>query len=120
MASVLVTGSNKGIGLATALALGRAGHKVYATMRYLDRGAELHAAIAKEKLPIEVYAMEVDSDSSVASAIGTIGSGGSSIDVLVNNAGVFRRGSVEEMSMRDFKAVMETNYFGALRCIQAV
>jgi NAD(P)-dependent dehydrogenase (short-subunit alcohol dehydrogenase family) len=40
--------------------------------------------------------------------------------VLVNNAGVERVGSVEELSMADFRAVMETNYFGAIRCIQAL
>jgi len=40
--------------------------------------------------------------------------------VLVNNAGVERTGSVEELPLADFRAVMETNYFGAIRCIQAV
>jgi NAD(P)-dependent dehydrogenase (short-subunit alcohol dehydrogenase family) len=40
--------------------------------------------------------------------------------VLVNNAGVERAGSVEELPLADFKAVMETNYFGAIRCIQAL
>jgi len=42
------------------------------------------------------------------------------IDVLVNNAGIERTGSVEEVSLAEFRAVMETNYFGAIRCIQAV
>jgi NAD(P)-dependent dehydrogenase (short-subunit alcohol dehydrogenase family) len=42
------------------------------------------------------------------------------IDVLVNNAGIERMGSVEETSLADFRAVMETNYFGVIRCIQAV
>jgi len=42
------------------------------------------------------------------------------IDVLVNNAGVERIGSIEEQSMDDFRATMETNYFGSLRCIKAV
>ena len=37
-----------------------------------------------------------------------------------NNAGVERAGSVEELSLADFRAVMETNYFGAIRCIQAL
>ncbi len=40
--------------------------------------------------------------------------------MLVNNAGVERAGSVEELPLADFRAVMETNYFGALRCIQAL
>jgi NAD(P)-dependent dehydrogenase (short-subunit alcohol dehydrogenase family) len=43
-----------------------------------------------------------------------------SIDVLINNAGIERHGSIEEIPMTDFKAVMETNYFGVLRCIKAV
>ena len=42
------------------------------------------------------------------------------IDVLVNNAGVAVHGSVEELPLSEFRRVMETNFFGALRCIQAV
>jgi hypothetical protein len=42
------------------------------------------------------------------------------IDVLVNNAGIEPSGSVEELPLSDFRAVMETNYFGVIRCIQSV
>src|SRR5579863_7007893 len=42
------------------------------------------------------------------------------LDILVNNAGVAAGGSVEEVPMGDFRQVMETNFFGALRCIKAV
>jgi NAD(P)-dependent dehydrogenase (short-subunit alcohol dehydrogenase family) len=42
------------------------------------------------------------------------------LDVLVNNAGVEGNGSVEELPLETVRAVMETNFFGALRCIQAV
>jgi NAD(P)-dependent dehydrogenase (short-subunit alcohol dehydrogenase family) len=42
------------------------------------------------------------------------------IDVLVNNAGIERTGSIEELPIAEFRAVMETNYFGVIRCIQAV
>ena len=42
------------------------------------------------------------------------------VDVLVNNAGIERHGSVEELSMEDFKSIMETNYFGVLRCTKGL
>jgi NAD(P)-dependent dehydrogenase (short-subunit alcohol dehydrogenase family) len=119
MASVLITGTSKGIGLATALVLGRAGHTVYATMRDPDRFPELAQTAERERLPIKVFAMDVDSDVSVRVSVRSIQDHGP-IDVLVNNAGIERRGSIEELDIASFRAVMETNYFGALRCIQAV
>jgi NAD(P)-dependent dehydrogenase (short-subunit alcohol dehydrogenase family) len=120
LASVLITGTSTGIGLATALTLGRAGHEVYATMRDPSRAPELAERTAHEKLPIKISVMDVDSDTSVKTAIETIQKDAGHIDVLVNNAGVERSGSVEELPLSDFRAVMETNYFGPIRCIQAL
>jgi NAD(P)-dependent dehydrogenase (short-subunit alcohol dehydrogenase family) len=120
MASVLITGTSKGIGLEAALAFGRAGHKVHATMRNPAQSPELAQMAAREKLPIAVSTMDVDSDESVKDGIAQIQRDHGPIDVLVNNAGVERVGSVEELPLADFRAVMETNYFGAIRCIQAV
>ena len=120
MAIVLITGTSTGIGFATALAFGRAGHKVAATMRNPDRAPELGRVAAKERLPITVYVMDVDADASVADAIGRIVTDLGPIDVLVNNAGIERTGSVEELPLAAFRAVMETNYLGVIRCIQGV
>jgi NAD(P)-dependent dehydrogenase (short-subunit alcohol dehydrogenase family) len=119
MSSVLITGTSKGIGFETALAFGRAGHKVYATMRKPVQSPELAETAQREKLPIEVSAMDVDSDESVRNAIAAIKQRGP-IDVLVNNAGIERTGAIEDLAMNDFRAAMETNYFGAIRCIHAV
>jgi NAD(P)-dependent dehydrogenase (short-subunit alcohol dehydrogenase family) len=119
MANVLITGTSKGIGLETALALGRAGHRVVATMRSLDRGAALRSAVEAEKLPVSLLQMDVDSDESVANASSAVGAEIGSLDVVVNNAGIERAGSVEGLTMDDFKATMETNYFGAIRTIRA-
>jgi NAD(P)-dependent dehydrogenase (short-subunit alcohol dehydrogenase family) len=119
MASVLITGTSKGIGFEAALAFGRAGHTVYATMRKPEQSPELAEIAAREKLPITVSAMDVDCDESVSSGIAAILKNGP-IDVLVNNAGIERVGSVEEVPLEEFRAVMETNYFGAIRCIQAL
>ncbi len=120
MASVLITGTSKGIGLESALAFGRAGYRVHATMRKPSQSPQLAEVAAREKLPISVSAMDVDSDQSVTDGIARILKDHAPIDVLVNNAGVERAGSVEELPLADFRAVMETNYFGAIRCIQAL
>ena len=120
MAVVLITGTSSGIGLATALTLGRAGHKVYATMRNPTKAPELGQKAAAEKLPIKISVMDVDSDSSVKEGIEGIRKDAGQIDVLVNNAGVERSGSIEETPLAEFRAVMETNYFGVVRCVQAV
>ncbi len=118
MASVLITGTSKGIGFETALAFGRSGHTVHATMRNPSQSPELAETAMREKLPITVSAMDVDSDGSVRNAIAAIHRDNGPIDVLVNNAGVERASSVEELCLDDFRAVMETNYFGAIRCIK--
>jgi NAD(P)-dependent dehydrogenase (short-subunit alcohol dehydrogenase family) len=102
MSSVVVTGTSAGIGLATALLLGRAGHTVHATMRNPSRASQLQATINEEKLPVEVHQMDVNSDQSVASAISQILSKAGSVDALVNNAGIARSGSVEAHSSPHF------------------
>jgi NAD(P)-dependent dehydrogenase (short-subunit alcohol dehydrogenase family) len=119
MAHVLITGTSKGIGLETALVLGRAGHTVFATMRSLERGGTLRAVVEREQLPISILQMDVDSDVSVADATSVVRAQVGCIDALVNNAGIERAGSVEALTLDDFKATMETNYFGALRTIRA-
>ena len=120
MATVVLTGSSRGIGLATALVLARAGHTVFAAMRNPAGAPQLAEAAQKESLPVHIIAMDVDSDSSVENGFAQIARLAGTIDVLVNNAGIERNGSIEELPLAEFRAVMETNYFGALRCIKAV
>ncbi len=65
-------------------------------------------------------AHDVDDDASARGAIGQALAEAGRIDVLVNNAGITSMGSVEETALPAFRSTMETNFFGALRCIQAV
>lgn len=120
MASVLVTGASRGIGLETALGFARAGYTVFATMRNPAKSSKLAAIAANELLPVFVSAMDVDSDESVAQGIAAIVAEHGPIDVLVNNAGIAIPGAVEEASVEQFRSMMETNYFGVLRCMKAV
>ncbi len=120
MSTALVTGTSSGIGLATAVSLARAGHVVAATMRNLDRAGDLRKIAADEQLPIDIAALDVDDDASVREAFATIAARHGPIDVLVNNAGVPGGGAIEETPVESFREVMETNYFGALRCMKEV
>jgi NAD(P)-dependent dehydrogenase (short-subunit alcohol dehydrogenase family) len=116
MARVLITGASKGIGYATALQLARAGHDVIATMR--SPGASDLASVASQaKLPVRVMKLDVDDDAAVAGLFAQLRG---AIDVLVNNAGIFSIEAVEDESLDQYRRVMETNYFGAVRCIKRV
>jgi NAD(P)-dependent dehydrogenase (short-subunit alcohol dehydrogenase family) len=117
MANVLITGTSSGIGLATTLELARAGHRVFATMRDLSRGVELKEIVSRERLPIKILQLDVDSDESVRSCFASLTE---PVDVLVNNAGVECHGSIEELPFEAFAATMNTNYLGPVRCIKAV
>jgi len=116
MAKVLITGTSKGIGYDAALLLARAGHEVIATMR--NPGAcDLERVATAAKLPVTVLPLDVDDDASVAQVFAKLGN---SIDVLVNNAGIFSLNAVEDESLEQFQRVMQTNYFGAVRCVKQV
>src|SRR5690349_12469461 len=108
MKSVIITGTSKGIGLETALAFAKAGYKVYATMRNLKAAPTLQKRCKDENVSISIMEMDVDSDELVEQCIATILKENGSVDVLVNNAGIERHASVEELPLPEFKSVMET------------
>ena len=120
MTIALVTGTSSGIGLATSVSLARRGHRVIATMRDLNRATELRKITEAENLPISFEKLDVNSDASVDDLMGRLLGEHGQIDVLVNNAGLGGGGSIEELPLGFFREIMETNYFGALRCIKAL
>ena len=120
MKSVIITGANRGIGLDTALAFARSGYKVYATMRNPQGATTLNVIIQDESLDVIMMAMDVNSDESVSNCMDQIHKENGAVDVIVNNAGIERHGAIEEMDLSVFKEVMETNYFGVIRCVKAV
>jgi NAD(P)-dependent dehydrogenase (short-subunit alcohol dehydrogenase family) len=116
MARILITGTSKGIGYDAALFLARAGHPVIATMRNPAR-SDLEKAAAEAKLPVTVLPLDVDDDASVAEVFGRHAG---EVDVLINNAGIYSINAVEDESFEQYRRVMETNYFGAVRCTKQV
>ncbi len=115
----VVTGTSTGIGLATAVHLAGAGYTVFAGMRNLAKAGPLRDAAKNAGVSFEVIELDVNSNDSVTRAFATAAARGP-IEVLVNNAGIGGATPLELTPEAEHRAMFETNYFGAIRCIQAV
>ena len=116
----VITGTSSGIGFETVLALARDGYHTYATMRDIAKSNKIKELGQKEGLKISVLELDVDDKDSIKTAIKKILDEKQSIDVLVNNAGWGLWGCVEDVSIDEFKAQFETNFFSIIRLIQEV
>ncbi|MEA3019019.1 MAG: hypothetical protein QOI47_543 [Actinomycetota bacterium] len=115
MSVVLITGCSSGIGLESAIAFAKNGDTVFASMRDPGKAETLQKRAAEAGVEIEVIALDVTDDASVASAIADIERRHGAIDVLVNNAGVGYSGPVETIEIERARALMETNFWGPMR-----
>lgn len=110
---ILITGASSGIGRACAGHLSSRGYRVFGTCR---NAGDLKLANCN----IEMLSMNVDDESSVQAAIKDLLEKAGRLDCVVNNAGFALMGSVEDTSIKEAKAQMETNFFGVLRVCRAV
>ncbi|HYO72827.1 MAG TPA: oxidoreductase [Archangium sp.] len=112
--SVLITGCSTGIGRATALRLVRAGWKVYATARSVEKLAELEAAGCR------TLALDVTDEASMVAAVRQVEQEDGAVGVLINNAGYSQSGALETVEVEEVRRQFETNVFGLLRLTQLV
>ncbi|KRD43534.1 oxidoreductase [Cellulomonas sp. Root930] len=112
----MVTGAGRGMGVQIAQAALSAGHAVVATGRDPRR---VEDAIGAHEDLLTV-ALDVTDAAAAETAVGAAVDRFGRIDVLVNNAGNFYAGFFEEISPEQFRAQMETNFFGPLNVTRAV
>ncbi|HSW26764.1 MAG TPA: SDR family NAD(P)-dependent oxidoreductase, partial [Burkholderiaceae bacterium] len=105
----LVTGSSTGIGLALARGLAQAGATVVINARNAARLNDAAGALRAEGLNAHARAFDVTDSAAVDSAVNAIESEVGPIHVLVNNAGMTRRGPLVDLSDADWRAVLTTN-----------
>jgi NAD(P)-dependent dehydrogenase (short-subunit alcohol dehydrogenase family) len=111
-----VTGAGRGMGVDIVKAALAAGHAVVATGRNTDAVARA-IGTADDLLVVKLDVTRPDdAQAAVAAAMQRFGR----IDVLVNNAGNFYAGFFEEISPADFRAQVETNFFGTVNVTRAV
>jgi NAD(P)-dependent dehydrogenase (short-subunit alcohol dehydrogenase family) len=117
---VLVTGCSSGIGLATAVRFAASGCRVVATMRNLDRSGPLRDALVVADTTADVRVLDIADDDTVTAVIDAIIADYGGIDVVVSNAGIGIDGTVEELTVDDFRATFETNVLGSVRLLHAL
>ncbi|EDV26346.1 uncharacterized protein TRIADDRAFT_54240 [Trichoplax adhaerens] len=120
---VLITGCSTGIGLKLALRLAQSQnptYKVYATMRNLEKQKQLvqEAGSALNKTLL-IRKLDVGKSDQVQSVVEEAVQNEGKIDILVNNAGFGYVCAFESMPMDIAQQMMDTNFFGCMRCMQA-
>lgn len=110
--TILITGSTSGIGKATAIALAKMGHKVYATGHTDTDVAEMNEFLKDNPMTVESFRLDITVDEDRKKIHDY------NIDVLINNAGMGESGSLTEIPMERLRANFETNVFGTIALTQ--
>jgi NAD(P)-dependent dehydrogenase (short-subunit alcohol dehydrogenase family) len=117
----LVTGGARGLGLTMATALAEAGADVALSGRSLGPAEEAAAALAKATgRRAKAFAADVTSATDIERLAASVESALGPIDVLINNAGVNIRGTVDQLTEADWDSVIDTNLTGPFLCARAI
>jgi NAD(P)-dependent dehydrogenase (short-subunit alcohol dehydrogenase family) len=113
-----ITGAGSGIGAATAKATVKAGDRVVATGRNLDKLRKALGDIAGES--VVFVALDVTSEAQAKAAVEAAVNAFGRIDVLVNSAGYSLLGNLEELTTADIQNLMATNFYGVMFAMRAI
>ena len=111
-----ITGSSRGLGWEVAKAALAAGHRVVATARKPD---DLRALVEAHPEHARAVALDVADPAAARAAIEAAVSAFGRLDVVVNNAGYANVCSIEDVADEDFRAQLETNFFGVVNVTRA-
>ena len=117
---ILITGGYRGLGLAMARGLARAGAEVALNGRSREKVEEAVAALRAEGLKAHAAVFDITEESSVKEGISALREAMGPVTVLFNNAGIHRRSPLEKMSLEDFRTVVETNLTAAFLVARTV
>jgi gluconate 5-dehydrogenase len=116
----LVTGAGQGIGLAIAEGLAAAGAHVVLNGRDAGKLAKARDVIAAAGHEASIAAFDVTDQQAVEAGVATIEAEIGPIDILINNAGMQKRGAFVDFPVEDWHAVMATNLHSVFYVTQAV
>jgi NAD(P)-dependent dehydrogenase (short-subunit alcohol dehydrogenase family) len=111
--SALVTGANRGLGLAVARALGLRGLAVILTGRDAEAAAVAARALCGEGLAVRAETLDVADAAAIRACAASLAAAGVPVDVLVNNAAVEPPGDALAVTDEDLRTATATNFLGA-------
>jgi NAD(P)-dependent dehydrogenase (short-subunit alcohol dehydrogenase family) len=117
----VVTGANRGLGLAIACSLAQNGLRVVLTARSEQAAEQAAKELAEQGLPVSAHQLDVTDPASVVRAMADTGFTFGRLDVLVNNAAVAidRQQQASNADMERVRATLDANIMGAWRCCTA-
>ncbi|SAK92336.1 Short-chain dehydrogenase/reductase SDR [Caballeronia hypogeia] len=115
----LITGSGRGIGLALARGLAEAGAAIVINDRNEQKAADVAACLRNEGFDADFAVFDVTDREQVVAAIERVEKEIGAIDILINNAGIQRRGPLESFGERDWNDLLRVNLDGVFQVSQA-
>ncbi|NKL55067.1 SDR family NAD(P)-dependent oxidoreductase [Rhizobium leguminosarum] len=124
MKIIVITGAGSGFGKLAAIELGRAGHKVYASMRDLaghskDKVEEIRSIASSEGIDLHPLQLDVREEPSCRSAADFVLSVDGRIDVVINNAAMMMAGLTESFRPEQLAQILDLNAISWLRVNRA-
>ena len=115
----LVTGGNGGIGLGMAGGLAQAGATVVIAGRNLSKSETAAAGLRERGWRANAMVVDVTDENAVNALVAQVITRHGRLDILVNNAGINIRKPLQDLSLADWHAVMDTNLTSAFLCSKA-
>lgn len=122
MKKVIITGANKGLGFELSRYLLKQGYFVYLGCRNRDLGQVAIEVLKAEGLgTCDLLEIDISKEESIRHAAVEYGKKESSLDILINNAGILgrRHSDAHPLDISDIRQVFETNFFGTIMVTEA-
>lgn len=105
----IVTGGNRGLGRAMAIALASAGARVIIAARDLQAAEAVRAEIIAQGGDAECQSLDVGDDAAAEALVNEVAARYGRLDILINNAGIVGRKPLAETTPEDYRAVIDIN-----------
>ncbi|WP_461535732.1 SDR family oxidoreductase [Spongorhabdus nitratireducens] len=117
--TVVITGACGGMGRALSLRFGQAGARIAMIDLNSEQLDTFKAHLEQKNIQAKGYVCDITKNAQVHDTFSKILADFTSVDLLVNNAGITHRSAFSETDIQVFHRVMQVNYFGAVHCTKA-